>query len=125
MASDEQYYGDSGYRAPFNSFATSADASGNGVEVVAAADTGKSHYITGAVLNNQKTSALTITLGIDAASASVASIAPAFALAANTGSITLDYSGAPLKVGSAKNAGIFTSASGQVSVQLFGYTAKG
>lgn len=107
-------------RVPFNTLKTSADASGNGVEVVAAAATGKSHYLTGFVFYNGSVGALSIMAVHTAGAAGKTQIAANISVAAAT-SVVVNFD-VPLQVGTAKNLGIVASGAGAIEVHMFGYT---
>ena len=106
-------------RVPFNTLKTTADASGNGVEVVAAAAAGKSHYVKGFVFYNGSVGALRI-YAAHTAGAGQVQIAPNISVATLT-SVVVNFE-EPLQVGTAKNLGIVASAGGALEIQMFGYT---
>ena len=107
-------------RTPFHTLKTTADATTNGVEVLAAAAAGKSHYLTGMVLYNDDAAAIKIMPVHTAAAAGKTQIGAYVTVAAAT-TVVIRFD-VPLAVGTAKNAGIVASAAGALEVEFLGYT---
>ena len=119
MASDASFEG--GTRVPFHTLETTADASGNGVEVVAAPTVAtKNHYVMGWMVQNKKGAAIIVTLYHTAGAAGKTQISAGLSFAAD-GTLSVNYH-EPLAVGAGKNLGVVASAAGDIEVEIWGYT---
>ena len=110
-------------RTPFHVLLATADATGGdaeGVEVVAADATGKTHYLMGMVLHNTTVGAIKIMPVTDASEATVAQIG-AYVTVAAGGSVVIDYP-VPLAAGAGLNLGANADGAGAVQIEFLGYT---
>lgn len=119
MATDPRYYL-GGTRGAAHGYAASADASGNGVAVIAAPAAGARLYVQGFAFHNAAVGALTIALARGAGAGGAVQISAPFAVAAGA---TLNVNFAvPLSAGAAAtNVGIIASGAGQVYANVYGY----
>lgn len=118
MASDEHYFRGQ-TRTAVHDIASSADASGNGVEVIAAV-AGAVLYAMGFVYHNAAVGALTFTLTAGAGAGGAVLIGAPIAVAAGA-TVTVNYS-IPLSAAAPEvNLGVTTSGAGQVEVEVWGY----
>ena len=118
MASDALYFHGQ-TRAAVHDIASSADASGNGVEVIAAVP-GAFLYAMGFVYHNAAVGALTFTLTAGAGAGGSVLIGAPIAVGAGATEV-VNYS-IPLSAAApAVNLGVTTSGAGQVEVEVWGY----
>jgi len=118
MASDPRYFLGNA-RVPFHDIATSADASGNGIEVTAAV-AGATLYAMGFVYHNAAVGALTITLSHTAGAGGVTAIGAPILVGAGA-TVVVNYT-IPLSASAvALNLGVVASGAGQIEVELWGY----
>ena len=119
MASDALYFRGQ-TRTAVHDIASSDDASGNGVEVLAAPAAGVNLYAMGWVYHNASVGALTFTLARGAGAVGATAIGAPITVAAGA-TVYVNYS-IPLAAGAAAtNIGVITSGAGQVEVEVWGY----
>jgi len=118
MASDLLYYHGQ-TRTAVHDLASSADASGNGVEVLAAV-VGATLYAMGWVYHNAAVGALTFTLTAGAGAGGAVAIGAPILVAAGA-TVYVNYS-VPLAADAvSRNIGVVVSGAGQVELEVWGY----
>ena len=121
MASDLMYFRGQ-TRTAVHDIASSADASGNGVEVLAAV-AGATLYAMGWVYHNAAVGALTFSLAAGAGAGGAVAIGAPILVGAGA-TVYVNYS-VPLSAGApATNIGVIVSGAGQVELEVWGYYAS-